>query len=121
MTIIPSYKTPATILLIHDEAIVRTILINILEHEGYQVITATNVETALQTFAKSDISLILIDISKPIVNSNNLIKTLRETFRCNVIFFGAKDKTHKKQLKKEPDIIENILELVKSEFSSKLS
>ncbi len=50
------------ILVVEDEELMRTILRQLLEDEGYKVLTADSAENALEIFPTNDISVVLTDI-----------------------------------------------------------
>jgi len=50
------------VLVVEDEELMRTILRNLLENEGYQVFTADSAENALEIFTATEIDLTLTDI-----------------------------------------------------------
>ncbi|MCP1463146.1 EAL domain-containing response regulator [Pseudomonas sp. S3E17] len=56
---------PATLLIVDDEPQVRKLLETLLQHEGYQTLTAASGEEALQLVAKQPPDLILLDIMMP--------------------------------------------------------
>ena len=51
-----------TVLVVEDEELMRTILRQLLEDEGYEVLTADSAENALEIFPSNDISATLTDI-----------------------------------------------------------
>jgi DNA-binding NtrC family response regulator len=52
----------SNVLVVEDEELMRTILRNLLENEGYQVFTADSAENALEIFSSAEIDLTLTDI-----------------------------------------------------------
>ncbi|WPN26551.1 EAL domain-containing response regulator [Pseudomonas marginalis] len=56
---------PATLLIVDDEPQVRKLLETLLQHEGYQTLTAGSGEEALQLVAQQPPDLILLDIMMP--------------------------------------------------------
>jgi Response regulator containing CheY-like receiver, AAA-type ATPase, and DNA-binding domains len=52
----------ANILIVEDEELMRAILRELLEAEGYRVFSADSAETALEIFSREDVTLILTDI-----------------------------------------------------------
>ncbi|SDR23044.1 EAL domain, c-di-GMP-specific phosphodiesterase class I (or its enzymatically inactive variant) [Pseudomonas grimontii] len=56
---------PATLLIVDDEPQVRKLLETLLQHEGYQTLSAGSGEEALQLVAKQPPDLILLDIMMP--------------------------------------------------------
>lgn len=58
-------SSPATLLIVDDEPQVRKLLETLLQHEGYQTLSASNGEEALQLVAQQPPDLILLDIMMP--------------------------------------------------------
>ncbi|MGR2708235.1 hypothetical protein B7453_11160 [Pseudomonas sp. IB20] len=56
---------PATLLIVDDEPQVRKLLETLLQHEGYQTLSAASGEEALQLVAQQPPDLILLDIMMP--------------------------------------------------------
>ncbi|MCA1624650.1 MAG: sigma-54 dependent transcriptional regulator [Acidobacteria bacterium] len=50
------------VLVVEDEELMRTILRQLLEDEGYQVLSADSAETALEIFSSNDVAVTLTDI-----------------------------------------------------------
>jgi CheY-like chemotaxis protein len=57
-----------SVLVVEDEADIRNMLAQILEWEGYEVTTAANGCDALEKLQKKAPSLILLDLTMPIMN-----------------------------------------------------
>ncbi|CRM49328.1 EAL domain-containing response regulator [Pseudomonas sp. 58 R 3] len=58
-------SSPATLLIVDDEPQVRKLLETLLQHEGYQTLSASSGEEALQLVAQQPPDLILLDIMMP--------------------------------------------------------
>ncbi|AZE83894.1 diguanylate cyclase/phosphodiesterase [Pseudomonas orientalis] len=58
-------SSPATLLIVDDEPQIRKLLETLLQHEGYQTLSASNGEEALQLVAQQPPDLILLDIMMP--------------------------------------------------------
>ncbi len=58
-------SSPATLLIVDDEPQVRKLLETLLQHEGYQTLSASNGEEALQLVAQQPPDLILLDVMMP--------------------------------------------------------
>ncbi|WP_300633569.1 EAL domain-containing response regulator [Pseudomonas sp.] len=58
-------SSPATLLIVDDEPQVRKLLETLLQHEGYQTLSASSGEEALQWVAQQPPDLILLDIMMP--------------------------------------------------------
>jgi len=66
------------ILVIDDEAQVRTMLQGILEDEGYEVQTATNGHMGLQSYLSSPVDLVIVDIVMPEMAGIEVINLLNK-------------------------------------------
>ncbi|MBC7714602.1 MAG: response regulator [Rhizobacter sp.] len=67
-----------TILLVDDEKDILVALKELLEMEGYVVITAGNGKTGLQMYNDFKPDLIITDIMMPVMNGHEMIKLIRE-------------------------------------------
>ncbi len=67
------------ILVVDDEAALRGIATRLLEASGYQVLTARNGREAVEVFqaSQSDIDLILLDLSMPVMSGQEALGVLR--------------------------------------------
>ena len=68
----------ARVLLIEDEAIVRQVIEDALERNGYEVLSCPDAEPALKTLDFARIDLIVTDLSMP-TRGEELIYTLRSS------------------------------------------
>ncbi|HLK62623.1 MAG TPA: response regulator [Bryobacteraceae bacterium] len=68
-----------TILVVDDEEIVRRIARNTLESRGYRVVLAENGQIAAELFSKApeEISLVLLDLTMPIMNGEQTFQRLQ--------------------------------------------
>lgn len=81
-----------TILVVEDEASIRTILERRLTSEGYQVITACDGASAVATARTAQPDLILMDMGLPVLNgwqATHRIKTRPETNAIPIIALTA--------------------------------
>ncbi len=69
--------TKATILLVEDEELLRAGVQEVLEIQGYQVITAPDGEQALACLAAQTIDLIITDLVMPKMDGVDFVKQLR--------------------------------------------
>jgi two-component system, NtrC family, nitrogen regulation response regulator NtrX len=69
----------ARILVVDDEANIRTLLDEILSEEGYEVTTASDAEEARQARKRSEYDLILLDIWMPDTDGISLLKEWSES------------------------------------------
>lgn len=69
--------TQQNILIVDDDSKIREVTCIILEGENYQVHAATDGKEALESLAKFNIDLVLLDIMLPDVNGYKLCKTIK--------------------------------------------
>ena len=74
-------QTSHTILIADDEPLIRDTFTRILEHSGYNCLTAKNGTEALEILQNTDISLLLSDINMPEMNGIELLSAAREQFQ----------------------------------------
>lgn len=67
-------NTPATILIVDDEEMIRETLVDILEDEGYQTVTAEDAKTARQRYQETLPNLVLLDIWMPDTDGISLLR-----------------------------------------------
>ncbi len=70
--------TKATILLVEDEELLRAGVQEVLEIQGYKVITAPDGEQALACLGAQTIDLIITDLVMPKMDGVDFVKQLRE-------------------------------------------
>lgn len=70
----------ASILLVEDDATIREPLREILQHEGYAVVTSTNGREALGKLNAgiSELSLILLDLMMPVMNGWEFLEEIKK-------------------------------------------
>jgi DNA-binding NtrC family response regulator len=66
-----------TVLVVEDEELMRAILRELLENEGYRVLTANSAETALDVFAAEDVAVTLTDIKMSGMDGLELLANLK--------------------------------------------
>src|SRR5262245_11660876 len=76
----PAPNPPAVnrILVVEDEESLRMLLSSLLEEEGYEVVTATDGETALQMLVDSNFDLAICDVRMPKIDGWGFLDALRE-------------------------------------------
>jgi len=80
---LPRVETPAEgsgelILIVDDEAVIRTVAQQTLEQHGYRTLVAADGEEALAIFKKTPgIDMVLTDMSMPVMDGHALIRALR--------------------------------------------
>lgn len=96
-------KGEETILLVEDEPVVRQIVTELLEQQGYTVITAVNGEDALRFIEQEDrlptIDLLLTDIVMPRLTGTALADKVKSRYpQINIVFMsGYADESLSKQ------------------------
>lgn len=78
------------ILVVEDEKNILDVIQAYLEKEGYNVITATDGEKALELFNTMDIHLIILDLMIPKISGEDVCKTIRNTSDVPIIMVTAK-------------------------------
>jgi len=74
------WQGSGTILLVEDEAPIRTIAKLLLENLGFEVLEASNGQEALELYRRTaaHIALVLTDIGMPVMNGCDLVRELRK-------------------------------------------
>ena len=68
-----------TVLVVEDEFQVRTLFVRLLLQEGYQVLSASNAQDALEVLATETVNLILLDLRMPgPTDGEDLLYALRD-------------------------------------------
>ncbi len=65
---------PETILLVDDDAKMKTIVAEVLRHEGFTILTAMNGHDAANIFFQNHVDLVLLDIGLPDIDGLDLLK-----------------------------------------------
>ncbi len=93
-----------TILLVEDEAMVRTVAERALARHGYTVLTANNGEEALERLAESgeQVDLLISDVVMPIMDGPSMVREARKTYpQVPILFMSG---YAEEQLRKSIDI-----------------
>lgn len=81
---------PRPILVVDDDDSIRAMLADILEHEGYPVVTARDGMEALAAVERAVPSLILVDVLMPMLDGRDLVTHLRDLgVDVPVVFMSA--------------------------------
>ncbi|MDQ3074098.1 MAG: response regulator [Pseudomonadota bacterium] len=93
-----------TILLVEDEAMVRTVAERALVRHGYKVLTANNGEEALQRLAVcgEEVALLISDVVMPVMDGPTMVREARKTYPDVPILFMSG--YAEEQLRKSIDI-----------------
>ena len=116
------------ILIVDDEAVIREIYGDFLEQNGFEVTTALNVETALESIKAKKPDLILLDIVMPFRNGFDLYdQVIVDYHDIKFVFMTGYDddikiterlsKSGKKWFVK-PIKLEEMLEVIRNELSA---
>jgi two-component system cell cycle sensor histidine kinase/response regulator CckA len=94
----------ATILLVEDEAMVRTVAERALARHGYKVLTANNGEEALERLeqAGEQVALLISDVVMPLMDGPTMVREVRKTHPDMPILFMSG--YAEEQLRKSIDI-----------------
>ena len=77
-------RARSTILIIEDEAPIRSLLREVLEHAGYHVVEAPDGRVGLELYRKAPTDLVITDIAMPVLNG------LQAAHELTREFLGAK-------------------------------
>ena len=83
-----------TVLLVDDEFDIRDSVRELLEIEGYRVITATNGKEALQALRTQPVDLVLLDLMMPVMDGRQFLterRTDSEASRVPVLLTSASE------------------------------
>jgi len=97
----------ALVLVVEDEPYIRTAISRILEHAGYEVITAHDGETSLMLTELKKPEVVLLDILMPGIDGREVCRKIRKNYPATrIIYFSAKielDKVKAQELLDESD------------------
>ena len=82
---------PEKILIVEDELTLQETLSYNLEHQGYQVITASDGNTAITIAKESEPDLILLDIMLPGIDGFEVCRILRKDMTVPILMLTARD------------------------------
>lgn len=79
------------VLVAEDDANIRAALVEILEHEGYQVVQAEDGEQAIQLFREAEPHFVCLDVMMPKKSGYDVCREIRKTSETTpIIFLSAK-------------------------------
>jgi len=84
------------ILVIEDDAQIRSFICYSLHAEGYDYLTAQNGTSAMNTLVSEQIDLILLDLGLPDIDGIDIIKKVREWAEMPIIVVSARDQDKEK-------------------------
>ncbi len=81
------------VLVVDDEAILRTLLDRILKKEGYEVFPVDSVEAALNKLEKEEIEIVVSDINMPGTDGFELLRRIKKDYPgiCVIMMTGYSD------------------------------
>ena len=81
MTASTPASSPATVLVVEDEAAVRNFCCAVLRRSGYRVLEAAGPVEALDTIqsAENSVKLVLTDITMPVMSGKEMVKRIDRT------------------------------------------
>lgn len=87
----PAANTPASILVVEDDALFREHVRDVLESAGFAVVEAGTGEDAVRMASESQPSLVLLDVHLPGFSGYEICRTLREDHgqRIGIIFLSG--------------------------------
>ncbi len=81
------------ILVADDDRNIAMLIADSLVDEGFEVVVAHDGAQALERVKQQSFSLIMLDIMMPNMDGYEVIKRIRETIKCPIIFVSAKGRT----------------------------
>lgn len=78
------------ILIADDEEVLRLLIVDTLEDEGYEIDTAEDGEEALQRFKEHSYDLIILDYMMPKMTGIEVVKEIRKESSVNILMLTAK-------------------------------
>ena len=84
-------ETTAKILVADDEELIMNLVCDFLRRDGYEPLSASDGEQALEIFrANPDIALVILDIMMPVIDGWEVCRTIRQTSNVPVIMLTAR-------------------------------
>ncbi len=84
------------ILIVDDEKLIRDVIKEYAENEGYKITEAENGEDALNKVKNENIDLIVLDVMMPKMDGLTFLKTLRKETNIPVIILSARSEEYDK-------------------------
>jgi CheY-like chemotaxis protein len=84
------------VLIVDDDPVIREMMVDILEFEGYAIRTARNGQEALQLLSESDGYVVFLDLMMPVMSGQELCQALEASpevrRRHSIILMSAMDR-----------------------------
>ena len=71
---------PVNVLVVDDEAIMRSLITDILQEKGIQTISVTNGKEALDKMEEMSFSAVFLDVHMPVMNGLETLKAIKKMF-----------------------------------------
>jgi CheY-like chemotaxis protein len=120
--------SPDTILVVDDEYAIVESLVDILNSEGFEVLTAANGKQALDVFTTKVPELVLMDLMMPVMDGAQLFRTMEKRGlleKVAVVFMTAAPMALPKDLPKsvsvlvKPFDISDLLKVIRAAIGAK--
>jgi DNA-binding response OmpR family regulator len=82
------------VLVVEDDARIRSVIRMALDVEGYEVVDASSGEEALSRFSSSGADLVILDLMLPDVNGFEVCRALRQESGVPILILSARSDTH---------------------------
>jgi DNA-binding response OmpR family regulator len=83
-----------TVLVVEDDARIRSVVRMALDGEGYDVVDVASGEEALRRFATTAFDLVLLDLMLPDINGFDVCRALRQESGVPILILSARSDTH---------------------------
>lgn len=80
-----------SVLIVEDEVLVREIIVDYFEKEGWQIFEAQNGREALEQYERNSIDLVILDIMLPMLDGWAVCRRLRENSAVPIIMLTARE------------------------------
>ena len=84
------------LLVVEDDAQIRNFICYAVKQEGFNVLTATNAQTALSALVTESVDLMLLDLGLPDFDGMEVIKKVRDWSEMPIIVVSARDQDKEK-------------------------
>lgn len=84
------------ILVVEDDTQIRNFICYALRSEGYEILTATSAQGALNVFISQTVDLMLLDLGLPDFDGIEVVKKVREWSETPIIIVSARDQDKEK-------------------------
>jgi DNA-binding response OmpR family regulator len=82
------------VLVVEDDARIRSVIRMALDGEGYDVFDAGSGEASLRTFASRNVDVVVLDLMLPDINGFDVCRTIRQQSDVPILILSARADTH---------------------------